>query len=122
MIPHRVAGIPCQVRVLWAEAYRPAYLWGPPERCYPAEGPECEWEITDRRGRHEPWLEKSHRAGGWAMKLSTKIVVLLEDRDLQDEIKSLPNQDIADLFRAMQAVMAMARDVVNSRCHQELQS
>lgn len=58
MIPHRVAGIPCQVRVLWAEAYRPAYLWGPPERCYPAEGPECEWEITDRRGRHAPWLEK----------------------------------------------------------------
>ena len=56
------------------------------------------------------------------MKLSTKIVVLLEDRDLQDKIKSLPNQDIADLFRAMQAVMAMARDVVNSRCHQELQS
>lgn len=58
MIPHRVAGIPCQIKVLWAEPYRPAYLWGPPENCYPAEGGECEWEIVDRKGRYAGWLEK----------------------------------------------------------------
>lgn len=54
------------------------------------------------------------------MKLTNKIVVLLEDHDLEDEIKNLPNQDIANLFRAMQAVMVMARDVVYARCMEEL--
>lgn len=56
------------------------------------------------------------------MKLTAKVVALLEDRDLQEEVKSLPNQDIADLFRAMQGVMTLARDVVYARCHQELVS
>lgn len=52
-----VCGIPCIVRVTYWEAYDPGCTSGPPERCYPAEGGEGEWEILDRNGRHAPWLE-----------------------------------------------------------------
>jgi len=57
-IPTRVSGIPCLIGVLSCEPYRPAYLWGPPENCYPAEGGEVEWVLLDRRGYQAPWLEK----------------------------------------------------------------
>lgn len=53
-----VCGIPCIVRVTHWEAYDPGCRSGPPERCYPAEGGEGEWEILDRRGRPAPWLER----------------------------------------------------------------
>lgn len=52
-----VCGIPCIVRVTYWEAYDPGCTSGPPERCYPAEGGDGEWEILDRNGRHAPWLE-----------------------------------------------------------------
>lgn len=51
-------GIPCIVRVTHWESFRPAYIGGPPENCYPAEGGEGEWEILDRKGRPAPWLER----------------------------------------------------------------
>jgi hypothetical protein len=54
----RVCGIPCIVRVLSWDSYTPAYISGPPENCYPAEGGEGEWEILDTRGRPAPWLER----------------------------------------------------------------
>lgn len=50
-------GIPCIIRVLSWDDYRPAYLGGAPENCYPAEGGCGDWEILDRKGRPAPWLE-----------------------------------------------------------------
>jgi len=52
-----VCGIPCIIRVTYWESYRPPYLGGAPENCYPSEGGEGEWEILDRNGRPAPWLE-----------------------------------------------------------------
>lgn len=52
-----VCGIPCVVRVTYWDPYDPGYTSGPPERCYPAEGGDGEWEILDRNGRPAPWLE-----------------------------------------------------------------
>ena len=52
-----VCGIPCIVRVKYWDAYVPAQTSGPPERCYPSEGGEGDWEILDRRGRPAPWLD-----------------------------------------------------------------
>ena len=50
-------GIPCIIRVLSWESFRPAYIGGPPENCYPEEGGQGDWEILDRKGRPAPWLE-----------------------------------------------------------------
>ena len=52
------SGIPCIVRVTYWEPYRPAFISGPPEDCYPAEGGCGDWEVLDRNGRKAPWLEK----------------------------------------------------------------
>lgn len=57
-IEHRVAGIPCLIGVTDYEEYTPAFINGPPERCYPAEGGCGEWEILDRRGRPAAWLQR----------------------------------------------------------------
>lgn len=57
-IEHRVAGIPCLIGVIDYESYTPAYISGPPENCYPAEGGTADWEILDRRGRPAPWLQR----------------------------------------------------------------
>lgn len=56
-IPTRVHGIPCQIFVQ-TTPYRPAYLWGPPENCTPAEGGDTEWVLLDRKGYPAPWLER----------------------------------------------------------------
>jgi hypothetical protein len=40
----------------------PAYINGPPENCYPAEGGCGDWEILDTRGRPAPWLAKKMTA------------------------------------------------------------
>ena len=57
-IEARVCGIPCLIGLVDYEAYLPAYVSGPPDRCYPAEGGSGSWEILDSRGRPAPWLEK----------------------------------------------------------------
>lgn len=57
-IEHRVAGIPCIIGVTYYEEYIPAFVNGPPDSCYPAEGGTGEWKILDRRGRPAPWLER----------------------------------------------------------------
>jgi len=57
-IEARVAGIPCLIGVVDYERYQPAYISGPPEDCYPAEGGTGDFEILDSRGRRAPWLEK----------------------------------------------------------------
>ena len=54
----RVCGIPCIIRVKYWEVYIPAQRSGPPERCYPEEGGEGDWEILDRKGRPAVWLER----------------------------------------------------------------
>ena len=56
-IPIRIAGIPGIAHIHSYYAARPAQLYGPPERCYPAEDAEIEFTICDRRGRPAPWLE-----------------------------------------------------------------
>ncbi len=53
-----VCGIPCIIRVLSWDEYRPAYLGGAPENCYPAEGGDGDWELLDRKGQPAPWLER----------------------------------------------------------------
>lgn len=53
-----VCGIPCIIQVTYYEPYRQAYVSGPPEYCYPAEGGYCEWDVLDRRGRPAAWLER----------------------------------------------------------------
>jgi len=53
-----VCGIPCIIRVTDYECYVPAYVSGPPENCYPAEGGRGDWEVLDRRGRPAAWLER----------------------------------------------------------------
>lgn len=55
---HRVAGIPCVIRILHAEPFRAGFFSGPPEHCYPDEGGLIVWEVCDRRGRSAPWLER----------------------------------------------------------------
>ena len=57
-IEHRVAGIPCLIGVIDYESYTPAFISGPPENCYPAEGGCGDWEILDRRGRPAAWLQR----------------------------------------------------------------
>lgn len=52
-----VAGIPCVIKVTHYEPYRPAYISGLPEDCYPAEG-GAEWIVCDSRGRVANWLER----------------------------------------------------------------
>jgi hypothetical protein len=53
-----VAGIPCLIGVTDYEAYTPAYISGPPENCYPAEGGYGDYEILDRKGYRALWLER----------------------------------------------------------------
>ena len=61
-IEHHICGIPCLIGVLEYEGYVPAYINGPPENCYPAEGGYGEYEILDTKGRPAPWLEKKMTA------------------------------------------------------------
>lgn len=57
-IEHRIDGIPCIITVYNYEAYVPAYISGPPEDCYPAEGGCGDYDILDRRGYRAAWLER----------------------------------------------------------------
>lgn len=61
-IESRVCGIPCIIGVTDYESYVPAYISGPPENCYPAEGGSGDFVILDRRGRPAPWLERKMSA------------------------------------------------------------
>lgn len=47
----------CLIRVTYWEPYRPAYISGPPEDCYPEEGGYGEWEVCHLDGT--PWPELS---------------------------------------------------------------
>lgn len=67
-----VAGIPCLIGVTDYERYRPAFISGPPEDCYPAEGGYGEYDLLDRKGYRARWLER---------KITDRI-----DRELQDKI------------------------------------
>lgn len=67
-----VAGIPCFIGVTDYERYRPAFISGPPEDCYPAEGGYGEYDLLDRKGYRARWLER---------KITDRI-----DRELQDKI------------------------------------
>jgi len=49
--------IPCIVRVTAWEPYRPAFISGPPENCYPSEGGCGEWELLDLDGNPSAELD-----------------------------------------------------------------
>lgn len=51
-IPIRAHGIPAMANVTYFLPYTPA-TWDEP-----ADGPEVEWELLDRRGRPAKWLER----------------------------------------------------------------
>jgi len=51
-IPIRAHGIPAMACVTSFIPYTPS-TWDDP-----ADGPEVEWELLDRRGRQATWLEK----------------------------------------------------------------
>lgn len=53
-----VAGIPCVIRIQYAEPFRVGFISGPPEKCYPDEGGLIAWQVLDRRGRPATWLER----------------------------------------------------------------
>lgn len=53
-----VSGIPCLACVTYHAAGRPAQLYGPAENCYPAEDPELEFDLFDRKGYKAAWLER----------------------------------------------------------------
>lgn len=48
----RAHGIPALANVTYFIPYTPS-TWDEP-----ADGPEVEWELLDRRGRPAPWLER----------------------------------------------------------------
>lgn len=54
----RVCGIPAIARVTHYWPGDPGYMSGPPDRRYPPEPAELDWELLDRRGRPAPWLER----------------------------------------------------------------
>lgn len=53
-----VQGIPCLIKVTHFSPGSPGRYYGPAEACYPAEDPEFNYDILDRRGRPAPWLER----------------------------------------------------------------
>lgn len=56
--PFYIAGIPCQIETLSIEGdFVPAKVDADPDSCYPAEYPEIDWRILDRKGYPAPWLE-----------------------------------------------------------------
>ena len=67
-----VAGIPCIIGVTDYERYRPAYISGPPEDCYPSEGGYGEYDLLDRKGYRAAWLERKVK----------------DEREIQDQIFS----------------------------------
>ena len=67
-----VCGIPCIIAVTDYEGYKPAYISGPPENCYPAEGGYGDYVLLDRKGYRAGWLERKVR----------------DEREIQDQIFS----------------------------------
>jgi hypothetical protein len=61
-IEHSICGIPCLIGVIDYEGYTPAYISGPPENCYPAEGGYGSFDILDRKGYPAKWLERKLNA------------------------------------------------------------
>ena len=51
-LPIRAHGIPALANVTNYIPYTPATWYEP------ADGPEVEWELLDRRGRPAPWLDR----------------------------------------------------------------
>jgi hypothetical protein len=79
----RVCGIPCIIRVTDWEAYVPAQTSGPPERCYPSEGGEGNWEILDRKGRPAAWLERK-LTGDDRERIDTEVFNHMENQNEYD--------------------------------------
>ena len=75
-----VCGIPCLVRVINWEPYRPAILRADPGDSYPPEGGEGDWEILDRKGRPAPWQERK-LTGQELARLEHAIFEYMENQD-----------------------------------------
>lgn len=58
---------PCIVRLYNWEPYRPGYISGAPEHCYPAEGGYGDWEVFDLDGNRAEDVERemSDRTRDW---------------------------------------------------------
>jgi hypothetical protein len=58
-----IAGIPCTIQVdSISGEYIPAHIYADPNDCYPAEYPEVEFTVCDRKGYPAPWLAKKMSA------------------------------------------------------------
>lgn len=55
-IEAEIKDTPCVIRVLSWEPYRPGFISGPPESCYPDEGGFGDWEILDQDRKPAEWL------------------------------------------------------------------
>lgn len=75
-----ICGIPCVINVISYQPCVPAYISGPPERCYPAEGGEAQWEVLDRSGRYARWLENK-LTNADIERIESEIVNLMESKD-----------------------------------------
>lgn len=52
-----INNIPCVIGVIEYTPYRSAYIYGPPENCYPEEGGESVWELLKVTGQPYKWLD-----------------------------------------------------------------
>ena len=53
-----IAGIPCEIEVLYIDWGEEAVLNGPADYWHPGSPPDAEYRVLDRRGRPAPWLEE----------------------------------------------------------------
>ena len=52
-----IGDTPCVVEILYWEYFKPGFLGGAPEHCYPDEGGYGEWVLLDMDGNHSRELE-----------------------------------------------------------------
>jgi len=73
-----IGDVPCVVRLLNWEPYKPAYISGAPENCYEASGGHGDWEVwvDDERAK---WLEDDMSAKD-IEKLEDQLFYMMEGR------------------------------------------
>lgn len=79
----KICGIPAIARVTHYRPGDPGYTSGPPERCYPPEPAELEWEVLDRRGRPAAWLARK-MTDAERERIERELIQLLEEPEYHE--------------------------------------